>query len=142
MLTQSDQGTGPPGRKQIQARPWGGRRKGLALDGAGGPSGRDLQRSLCPCGGLQSLQGDLLPQKPTALAWPDQGTLDLGNKVLRKPRHYWAPGSDLGFASALGEMLSEIHPIFFTVSFVSVISLSKRRCFCCCWLFFFLKKSS
>ena len=54
------------------------------------------------------------------------------------------PGCKLGPTSALGVMLSEIRPIFFRVSFVYVISLSKRRCFfCCCWLFFFfLKKSS
>lgn len=102
------------------------------MDGAGGPLRRDLQPFLCPCGGLQSLQDDLLPSQASriSLARPGDPNFGVQDTVEAMPLlgpQVYNPGS----ASALREMLSDIHPIFFMASFVSVISLSKRQCVFC-----------
>lgn len=65
--------------------------------------------------GLQSLQGDLLLQRPAAAACLEKPRFDELSTVealtLLGPWVY-----NLGSASALGDMISEICPIFFTVS--------------------------
>lgn len=113
------------------------------MDGAGGPLRKDLQPSLCPCGRMQSLQGDLLPSKASSidLARPGdprfgkQGTVE-AMSLLPPPHIIWV------LPLPLGKCYQKFTP-FSLQSFVSVISLSKRRCFfVVVGFFFFLKKSS
>lgn len=85
--------------------------------------------------------------RPAVLAWLHQGgDPRFGVQGIMEAMPLLGPQvCNLGSASTLREMLSEIHPIFFIVSFVSVISLSKRRCFCFCFVvvvafFFFFKE--
>lgn len=99
--------------------------------------------------GLQSLQGDLLLQRPAAAACLEKPRFDELSTVealtLLGPWVY-----NLGSASALGDMISEICPIFFTVSLClsflfqnnSVLVFFFFSVVVGFFFFFFFKKSS